>query len=91
MPEAVQEKNPRLRKMFDELMIQKNQILEEVNPAREFYERHVNDPRFIEARKTIKEGNAKLGPIDNELAALARALGAKSIKAESGVLTATEG
>lgn len=55
---------------------------------REYHDKHVNDPKFIEARKKIKEINAKLAPLKNEQAAITRgSAGNKgSIKAEPGVI-----
>lgn len=89
MPE-VSEKTPRLKQMFQELHQRKAELVAKLRPAREFYEAHVNDPRYLEARRVIKEVSAELAPIDNEIAALARALGARGIKADPGVFAKGE-
>lgn len=53
-------------------------------PHRDLHDRHVNDPKFLAAKRAIKEISPKLAAVKNELAALARAGGAKSLKAEPG-------
>jgi hypothetical protein len=77
-------KAPRSAALKAELEAEKVKLEAELAPARELYERHVNDPAFLAAKRTIKELNAKLGPIQNELAALARAGGSKGIQVEPG-------
>jgi len=80
-------KNQRLVKMRDELTAERAKIVAVLTPARELHDKLVNDPRLLEARRIIKECNARLGPIDTELAALARALGSKGIRMEPGVFS----
>lgn len=77
-------KSPRVSALKRELEQDVAALQEELVPYRELYEALVNDPRLIECRKKIKEINNKLFPLLNELAAIARAGGAKSIKAEPG-------
>ena len=77
-------KSPRVAALLQELQKEKEALEAELKPYREFYEAHVNDPKFIAAKVKIKEINAKLFPIFNEIAAIARSKGAKSIKAEAG-------
>lgn len=81
----VKDKTPRLRTMFNELLAQKQALAAELKPSRDFHDKHVNDPKLLEARKKIKEINAKMAPIDQELAGLARAIGSKGAKIEAGV------
>lgn len=85
--EVVPDKSPRVSALKRELEQDIAALQEELAPYREFYEAHVNDPRLLECRAKIKEINAKLFPLLSELAAIARASGAKSIKAESGSYT----
>jgi hypothetical protein len=82
--ERDRDKTPRLRELFLELLAEKEKLLEMIRPARETYEKLVNDPQLIEVRRLIKEMNPKLAAIDNELAGLTRALGSKGIKIEQG-------
>lgn len=77
-------KTPRLKKLYDEVVEQIEELEEELEPYRKIYEKLTNDPRLIEARTKIKEINAKLAPLKNEQAALARAGGAISLR--DGVL-----
>lgn len=84
-PEQKKIKAPLTAALKAKLLVEKETLEKELSPHREFYEKHVNDPKYLESKKKIKELNNKLGPINNELAALARAEGAKGIKAESGV------
>lgn len=81
---AAAPKAPRTDQLRRELEAEQAKLREEMKPFREFYEAHVNDPEYLEACRKIKEISAKLGPVDNELAALARAAGARVIKAEPG-------
>lgn len=74
-----------------ELVQQKEETLKALAPFREFYEQHVNDPKYLAAKKALKESGAILGPIDQELAMIARALGAKRIKIEPGVFSSKAG
>lgn len=80
----VLEKTPLLQLIFKKLQGEKAKLLDVVAPARADYERLTNDPRLIECKRIIKESNPKLAAIDNELAGLARALGSRGIKVESG-------
>lgn len=82
---AAAQKNPRLRAMYDDLKKQADAVRAQLDPAREVYDRKVNDPELVAARKAIKELSAKLAPIEQELAALAKALGTRTLKAEAGV------
>lgn len=82
------EKTPRLKELFRQLWAEKQKIVAELAPARAIHDELVNDPRLVAARKTIKELSAKLAPIDNELAGLARALGSKRMKLDPGVFSA---
>lgn len=82
-------KNPRVAELYKQLQTEKEALEKELQPYREVHDKHVNDPKFLEARKKIKEINAKLGPICNELASIARAGGARSIKVESGSFATT--
>ncbi len=72
-----------------ELQNQKDALVAALKPARDDYERLVNDPRLLECKRIIKETNAKLLPIENELAGLARMLGGKSIEVEQGEYSGT--
>ena len=72
------------QKKFRELTQRKEEALKVLAPHREYYEKHVNDPKYLAAKKAIKEANAILGPIDTELAIVARAIGGKGIKIEPG-------
>lgn len=78
-------KAPRTAKLYEELKAEEARLEAILAPARETYERLVNDPALIEARKVIRATNALLAPVKNELAVLARAGGARSLKAEPGV------
>ncbi len=62
----------------------------ELAPHRELYERHVNDPAYVKARREIKRISGELGPIQNELAALARSGGSRGVRAEPGVYQGEE-
>lgn len=84
-PEQKKIKAPLTAALKAKLLEEKEKLEKELAPHREFYEGHVNDKKYLEAKKKIKEISNKLGPINNELAALARAEGAKGIRAESGV------
>lgn len=83
-------KNPRSRELYEQLKAEEARLEAALAPARAVYEKKINDPELIKARQIIKETNALLGPIKNELAALARAGGAKGLKAEPGVYTKKE-
>lgn len=85
--QSTTEKIPFLEARRRELEKERDEILKVVQPAREFYEQHMNDTKLLEARKIIKETNLKLAPIQQELAGLARALGAKSLQIEQGSYT----
>lgn len=84
-------KSPRVAALKAELETKKAELLARLAPARELHDKHVNDPAYLAARKTIKEVNAELAPIENELAQLARAGGARRIKAEPGELGIKKG
>ena len=74
--------NPTLefaRARYAELTELKALLVEELQPFRDDYERLTNDPRLIECRAKIREMNAQIGPVDNELASLAKLLGGKSL------------
>lgn len=60
-------------------------ILPHLEAARAVYDRLVNAPELLKAKADIKRLSGELGPIENELAALARSGGAKGIKVEPGV------
>lgn len=83
-------KAPRTEQLRKELEAEKAALMKELQPYRDYYDKHVNDAKYVEARKKIKELGAKIGPIDNELAVLARAGGAKGIQAEQGIYTSEE-
>lgn len=83
------EKASRVKDLMRTLQAEKDKILAIVDPARADYERLINDPRLIECRQIIKQYKPKLFELDNELAALARALPAnKGIAVEPGVYSA---
>lgn len=84
------EKRPLLKKLFDELMAQKAPLALEREKVRAELDALTQNPRIAELRAKLKDLNAKLGPMDNELAGLARALGSKSVHAEPGVYTKSE-
>jgi hypothetical protein len=86
-----QSKTPRVLQLKKELEKEKEALEKELAPYRELYEKHVNDPKYLEARVKIKEISSKLGPICNELASIARAGGSKGIKIEPGEFKHTEG
>lgn len=78
-------KAPRSLQLYEELKVEEARLEAILVPAREIYEKKVNDPELIKARQVIKETQAQLAPIKNELAVLARAGGARGLKAEPGV------
>jgi hypothetical protein len=84
----VKSKTPITDQLRRELEAQKAKLVAELKPFRDLYDAHVNNPQYLEAKRKIKEINLKLGPIENELAALARARGAKGIKLEPGTYAA---
>lgn len=71
-----------LRKRHAELLALQQALRAKLEPARADYERLTNDPRLLAARQTIKAVNAELAPVEQELASLARAGGARSLRAE---------
>ncbi len=85
MSEEIKVKSPFLHDRLKALLKEKEELWKELQPARDTYERLVNDPELIAARKKIKESNSKLGLIDQELAFLTKALGSKVLKTETGV------
>ena len=80
-------KAPALQARFKELSAKKAEVLKTLEPARTTYDKLINAPELLAARKAIKEGNKLLAPIDEELAVLARGLGAKGLKLDPGVYT----
>lgn len=84
-------KAPRAAALKEQLEAEKASLEAELAPARAAYDRLINAPELLAARAKIKEVSAKLAPILNELAALARAGGARGIKAEAGQFSAKEG
>lgn len=83
-------KAPRAAALKAELEAEKALLEPELAKYREVYDRLINAPELLEARAKIKAISAKLGPVLNELAALARAGGSKGIKAEAGAYAAKE-
>lgn len=84
-------KTPRVSRLKAELQAEAAALEAQLKPAREFYEQHVSDPRYQESRRVIKEVSAKLQPIQNELAAIARASeGNRGIAIEPGVYSKGE-
>lgn len=79
-----QVKAPRVAELKAKLEAEKAALEAELAPYRAFYEAHVNDPKYLEAKAKIKELNAKIAPIGNELAALARSMGSKRLNVEPG-------
>lgn len=86
----MEDKMPRLKELFKQVSAEKVELLKVVAPARETYEKLINDPKLVEARKVIKEFNPKLAKLDQELAGLAKALGGKNMKLETGVYDSKE-
>jgi hypothetical protein len=81
-------KAPRADALRAELEAEEARLLAILEPAREYYEQHCNDSKYLAAKRLIKEVNAALGPVRNELAALARAKGSNGIKVEPGEFSA---
>jgi uncharacterized coiled-coil DUF342 family protein len=71
--------------MFEEAQAKRKPLAERRDRLREELDALTQNPRIAELRTEIKAVNAELGPIDNEIAALAKALDGKSITAEPGV------
>lgn len=84
-------KSPRADAFKEQLLKEEAELKDKIKPYREFYEAHVNDPKYLESRSKIKEINAELAKVHNELAGLARAAGSKGIKAELGVFSSGDG
>ena len=82
---------PRAAARHAELKAEESRLEALMAPAREYYEKWVNDPKGLECKQIIKKVNAQLGPIKNELAALARAGGSKGIKIEPGTYSKEQG
>lgn len=80
-------KAPRVSALMAQLQAEKVKLEEELAPYRADYEILINAPRLLECRRKIKEVSAKLGVVNDELAAIVRANGSKGIKVESGVYT----
>lgn len=82
-----EDKSPRASKLRAELKEEEAKLEAELRPHREYHDRHVNDAKYLEARKKIKEISKKLAGVKNELAALARSSGTNTaIKAETGTI-----
>lgn len=77
-------KAPRLRLLMQELQAEKAKLVESLKAHREFYEKHVNDPRYLAARKAIKDANGPLSKLESEISRLSIALGGKQLKIEPG-------
>lgn len=77
-------KSPLVEALRKKLTEEKERLEKEIAPYREYHDKHVNDAKYLEARKRIKEINAELGPVCNELAALARSTGARGMRVEPG-------
>jgi hypothetical protein len=85
LKEVEQDKSPRVTALRKELEADRDKLLAELKDYREYYDKHVNDAKFLESQKKIKEISKKLAPLQNELAKLARASGGnKGMKAEPG-------
>ncbi len=65
---------------YAELVAEKAVLVAQLQPFRDDYERLTNDPRLIECRAAIKALSNKLAPVDNELAALTRVMGGRSLQ-----------
>jgi hypothetical protein len=83
-------KAPMVRALRARLEAERDRLLAELAPHRELYERLINAPELVGARAAIRRIGAELGPVQNELAALARAGGATGIQADPGVYAAGE-
>lgn len=77
-------KNAALVARLRELLERKQQLLDEVAPHRKTHDEIVNDPRLIEARRKIIECSGLLGPVEDEIAVLAKGLGGRAMAAEAG-------
>lgn len=69
------------RARFEELSQKKEKAVKANQKYRDYYEEAVNEKGLIEARTKIKEFNTEVGPIDNELAQLAKVLGTTAMSA----------
>jgi hypothetical protein len=76
---APREKAPLTRRLYEELKARKDALEAAVRPFRELFDAHLADPKFLEARAKIKAYNAEVGPVDNEMSALQRALGGRAM------------
>lgn len=83
-PISSSEKTPRLRAMFIEAQAKRKPLAEARDRLREELDALTQNPRIAELREKLKAINAELAPLDNEVAALAKALGGKSLTAEPG-------
>jgi hypothetical protein len=81
----VMSKTPLVSALKVQLEAKQAKLEAELAPIRELYEKLVNDPKLAEAKAAILRINAELGPIKNELAAIVRAEGTKSITVEPGI------
>lgn len=79
-------KSPRVDALRKELEQERDKLAAELKGYREYHDKHVNDSKFLESRKKIKEISAKLGPVQNELARLAASEGGITMKASPGVI-----
>lgn len=81
MPDQVTQtprKTPRLRSIYEELQVRKAPLAAEREKVRARLDELTQSDEVNRLRKRMKELNAELFPIDNELAALARGLGVKA-------------
>ena len=69
-PERI--KAPRATALYNELKQAEAKLEAELAPAREYYEKHVNDPKYIAACAAIRRLSNELFDIKNDLAAMAR-------------------
>lgn len=84
---AATDKHPTLRKLYKELMTKKAPLAKALDEARAKLDALTQTPEVNALRAEIKRLNVELGPIDNELAGLARALGTKGMRLEPGAYT----
>lgn len=82
--DKVDVKAPRVGKLREELEAEEKRLEALLAPAREVYEKLINNPELIKARNTIKEVSRQLVPIKNELAQLRKKPNGKTLKADTG-------
>lgn len=80
----INSKSPQVDALYKQLKEKHDKLQAQLAPYRETYERLVNDPKLLEARKMIIHINRELGLIQNELAAIARGNGSKGIQVGAG-------